>query len=652
MGFDFDKFGLGQFDPPTTSLGESAMILMKQLMSWWWVCGMVVGGVDPAAAADKPVSLAENARRLATAHSARAASLPASVRGTIDRAKSTDADDAIIAALDPHTLLAITINPEGRVKVARGQAELTLFRGLPGYAVVKVTNQSRATPRLRPQAEFTGGEPSPFSVDFVPVPGAGPELTGEAVEYRLLAITCRDAGRWELTIGFDAGQGTQDIGFRGVVPILATVRERPPNIVLIVADDLGYGAVGCYGQKLVKTPNIDALAAGGTRFTQFYAGCCMCAPSRSVLMTGLHTGHTRVRANDPKQTLLAADVTVATRLKAAGYVCGGFGKWGLGDAGTPGAPEKHGFDEWVGYLGQVHAHFHYPDWVWKGGVRFPLPGNDPKTVTRQTYAPDVIHDAAIDFVQQNKDRPFFCYVPTTIPHAELLVPNDSLKEYDGLFPETPYIGDHYASNPKPRATYAGMVTRLDRDVGRLVAKIKALGLDRDTLVLFTSDNGPINAGGADPDYFRNSGPLRGLKFSLYEGGIRVPMIAAWPGRVPTNRVNDQPWAFEDFLPTACELAGTTPGANGDGVSVVPMLCGKDGQRERPYLYWESPGKDGMMQAVRAGNWKAIRPKLGSPFELYDLKADPAETTNVVSRHPDVVKRLVGFAAEAHTAPAK
>jgi arylsulfatase A-like enzyme len=218
------------------------------------------------------------------------------------------------------------------------------------------------------------------------------------------------------------------------------------------------------------------------------------------------------------------------RFRTAGHAVGGFGKWGLGDAGSPGDPARHGFDEWTGYLDQVHAHYHYPDWLWRAGRKDPLPGNDQKAARRQTYAPDVIRDAALDLVRRHKDRPFFCYLATTIPHAELLVPADSLAGYD--FPETPYVGDHYASNPRPRATYAGMVSRLDRDVGRLVALLEELDLDRDTLVLFTGDNGPINAGGADPAFFAHAGPLRGLRFSLYAGGIRVPLIARWPGCRP------------------------------------------------------------------------------------------------------------------------
>lgn len=537
----------------------------------------------------------------------------------------------------------VTINPEGRVRVDRGPHTPPVTRGRTATAVVKVVNQCGGRPRLTPLGRYAGGS-NPFSMVL-----AGGDLTGQPVEYRELAIRCDAAGRHELTVGFEAGQGTQDLGFRGEVPVLLTVRERQPNVVLIVADDLGYGALGCYGQQKVKTPHLDALAASGTRFTQAYAGCCQCAPSRSVLMTGLHTGHTRVRTNGGG-TLLPADVTVAARLKAAGYACGGFGKWGLGDAGSPGDPARHGFDEWTGYLDQVHAHAHYPDWLWQRGQKVPLAGNEQKAGKRQTYAPDVIHGAALDFVRRHADRPFFCYLATTIPHAELLVPADSTAGYD--FPETPYVGDHYASNPRPRATYAGMVSRLDRDVGRLVALLKEKGIDRDTLVLFTSDNGPINAGGADPAFFANAGPLRGLKFSLFEGGIRVPMIAAWPGRVPAGRVSEHVWGFDDVLPTACEVAGVPAPPGGDGVSVLPTLLGAAGQQAREQFYWESPSKDGLIQAMRVGGWKAVRQKPGAALQLFDLTADPGETTDLAGRRPDEVARLEAAITAAHRPPGK
>lgn len=435
-----------------------------------------------------------------------------------------------------------------------------------------------------------------------------------------------------------------------VVKGLHAVEDRPPNIVLIVADDLGYGGVGCYGQTRVATPNIDRLASNGMRFTQAYAGCCMCAPSRCVLLTGLHTGHCRVRANDPKQRLTPADQTFVEILRKAGYVTAGFGKWGLGDSETIGEPYRHGFGNWVGYLDQAEAHFHYPDWIWKDRTKFILAGNNHETSERQTFAPDVMHSAANDFIRANKDAPFFCYIATTIPHAELLVPPDSLSEYDGRFPEKPYVGDRYASNEKPRATYAAMVTRMDRDIGRVVKLLKDLELDKNTLVLFTSDNGPINAGGADPDFFQNGGGLRGWKFSLYEGGIRVPFIAYWPGRIKEGTINESVISHEDVFPTLCEMANAASPKNIDGVSLLSTMTGIDRSPVKERLYWESPSKDGLMQAIRHVNLKGIRPKANAPFELYDLKADPSESIDLAKNQPEIALRLEMEMASLRTEP--
>ncbi len=424
-----------------------------------------------------------------------------------------------------------------------------------------------------------------------------------------------------------------------VVKGLHAVEDRPPNIVLIMADDLGYGGVGCYGQTRVATPNIDQLAANGMRFTQAYAGCCMCAPSRCVLLTGLHTGHCRVRANDPKQRLTPVDHTFVELLRKAGYATAGFGKWGLGDSETTGEPYRHGFGNWVGYLDQADAHFHYPDWIWKDRAKFILAGNNHEKSKRQTYAPDAMHEAAIEFIRANKDVPFFCYIATTIPHAELLVPPDSLAQYDGRFPEKPYVGDRYASNEKPRATYAAMVTRMDRDIGRVVKLLKDLDIEKDTLVLFTSDNGPINAGGADPDFFQNGGGLRGWKFSLYEGGIRVPFIASWPGRIKVGTISESAISHDDIFPTLCEMANAAWPKNIDGVSLMPTMTGRGQTKIKERLYWESPSNDGLMQAIRHGNFKGIRPKAFAPFELYDLKADPTESNDLAKNHSEIASRL-------------
>ena len=406
-----------------------------------------------------------------------------------------------------------------------------------------------------------------------------------------------------------------------------------------MADDLGYGGLGCYGQTKVATPNIDQLANRGMRFTQAYAGCCMCAPSRCVLLTGLHTGHCRVRANDPKQRLTPVDVTFVELLQKAGYATAGFGKWGLGDSETTGEPYRHGFGNWVGYLDQADAHFHYPDWIWEDRIKFFLHGNKHEKSARHTYAPDVMHDAAIDFIRASKDSPFFCYLATTIPHAELLVPPDSLAEYDGRFAESPYVGDRYASNDKPRATYAAMVTRMDRDIGRVVKLLKDLELENDTLVLFTSDNGPINAGGADPDFFQNGGGLRGWKFSLYEGGIRVPFIASWPGNINAGTINDSAISHDDIFPTVCEMAKVSLPENLDGVSLLPTMTGLQQSQAKERLYWESPSKDGLMQAIRRGHLKGIRPKANASFELYDLNMDPSESNNLATNQPELASRL-------------
>jgi arylsulfatase A len=424
--------------------------------------------------------------------------------------------------------------------------------------------------------------------------------------------------------------------------------DRLPNIVLIMADDLGYGGIGCYGQTKVATPNLDQLANRGMRFTQAYAGCCMCAPSRCVLLTGLHTGHCRVRANDPKQRLTPMDVTFVEILQKAGYTTAGFGKWGLGDAETTGEPYRHGFGNWVGYLDQADAHFHYPDWIWKDRAKFFLAGNRHEKSERHTYAPDVIHDAAIEFIRTNKDSPFFCFLATTIPHAELLVPPDSLAAYDGRFSENPYVGDRYSSNEKPRATYAAMVTRMDRDIGRLVKLLKDLDLEKDTLVLFTSDNGPINAGGADPDFFQNGGGLRGWKFSLYEGGIRVPFIASWPGKIQAGTINESVVSHEDIFPTFCEIAKVAIPKNLDGASLLLTMTGSHQPKVKERLYWESPSKDGLMQAIRYGNLKGIRPKANAPFEFYDLKADPSESHNLAEKQPEIASRLENEMASLRT----
>jgi arylsulfatase A-like enzyme len=443
----------------------------------------------------------------------------------------------------------------------------------------------------------------------------------------------------------------------GTASIARAQTARRPNIVFIMADDLGYGDLGCYGQKKIRTPNIDRLAAEGLKFTQAYAGCTVCAPSRSVLMTGFHMGHTSVRSNPGGVPLIDSDFTVAEMLKQAGYATGGFGKWGLGDAGTTGAPEKQGFDEFFGYLNQVHAHYFYPEFLYQNGRRFPLEGNDNG---RRTYSHDVIASKALDFIERNRSRPFFCYVPFTIPHLELLVPEDSIAEYRGKFEERPYKDprDHYAAQPESRAAYAGMITHMDRDVGRITSLLTRLGIDDNTIVVFTSDNGAASPLWRD-DYFNSTGGLRGHKQNLYEGGIRVPMVARWKGRIGAGKVSDHPWAFWDFMPTAAELAGVQAPDGIDGISVAPALLGHGKQRIHEFLYWEMPRYNNQkreflrevpMQAVRTGDWKAVRPKPDGPLELYNLKTDPGESNDVSSTNPKMVARIESYLKTARTDP--
>ena len=428
-----------------------------------------------------------------------------------------------------------------------------------------------------------------------------------------------------------------------------------PNIIFIMADDLGYGHLGCYGQKQIRTPHLDWMASEGTRFTQVYAGHCVCAPSRSVLMTGRHTGHTSVRVNGGGSPLLPEDITVAEVLKDAGYATGIFGKWGLGDHGTAGVPYQQGFDEFYGYLHQVHAHFYYPWFLWRNDQKHALPGNEGEH--RQQYSHDLIVDESLDFIRRHRQGPFFLYVPFTIPHFELLVPEDSLKEYDGKFPEpTPYVDSrrHYADQPAPRATLAAMISRMDRDVGRIFALLKELKIDETTIVFFTSDNGGYRlARPGEQDFFQANGSLRGAKGSFYEGGLRVPMIVRWPGRVAPGATDDFIWAFWDVMPTLAELAGAKAPSDIDGISVAPRLLGQSQEQTDRFLYWEEipQGKGGTpawSQAVRWDKWKAVRLKPRLPLELYDLETDLGEQNNVTDQHPAVITEIEGYLKTART----
>jgi arylsulfatase A-like enzyme len=424
---------------------------------------------------------------------------------------------------------------------------------------------------------------------------------------------------------------------------------RPPNIVFLLADDLGHGALGCYGQKKIQTPHIDRLATEGMRFTQAYAGSNVCAPSRSTLMTGQHTGHTPVRNNGKKRHLYDDDVTLAEVLKQAGYATGGFGKWGLGDSDTPGVAIKQGFDEWFGYYHQGHAHFFYPYWLVHNDRRHMLPENEGGQ--RGKYSHDVIQQQALDFIRRHKDEPFFCYVPYTLPHVELVVPEDSESQYRGKFPRKTITDKRpgYISSDDAYATYAGMVSRLDRSVGEVLALLKELKLDENTLVFFSSDNGAQGSTWQPLiDFFDGGRGLRGSKGSWYEGGIRDPLIARWPGKIKAGTTSDHVCAFWDVLPTLAEVAGVEPPANCDGISFLPTLLGQGTQKQHDYLYWEMPVGVGLTQAVRLGSWKAVKPRPYGKFQLFNLKTDPHEQQNVAAEHPEVLQQVEKICAQAHT----
>jgi arylsulfatase A len=428
-----------------------------------------------------------------------------------------------------------------------------------------------------------------------------------------------------------------------------------PNVILIVADDLGCFELGCYGQKKIRTPAIDAIAAKGMRLTQFYAGNAVCAPSRCCLMTGKHSGHATVRNNkevrpEGQHPIRADDVTVATLLKNNGYATGAIGKWGLGPFGSTGDPFRHGIEFFFGYNCQRHAHSHYPTFLYRNDKRFDLPGND--LAQGPTHSHDLFEAETLAFLDANKAKPFFLYLPYTIPHVAVQVPEDSLNEYKGKLGDDPaYDGKKgYRPHPAPHAGYAAMVTRMDRTVGRVVDKLKELKIDGNTLILFTSDNGPThNVGGADSTFFESAGPLRGLKGSLYEGGIRVPLVAAWPGVIEPGTTCDTPFAFWDVLPTLCDVTTTKTPEGLDGLSMKRTLLGAGGQPTHDALYWEFSGYGGQ-QAVRKGNWKAVRQALGQgkvTTELYDLATDPGEATDVAAKHPDVVAAMGAIFKREH-----
>ena len=428
---------------------------------------------------------------------------------------------------------------------------------------------------------------------------------------------------------------------------------RKPNIIFVMADDLGYGDLGCYGQQQIRTPNIDRMAVEGMRFTDHYAGSTVCAPSRCSLMTGVHTGHTYVRGNREIQPmgqlpLPSGTMTLPRMLKKAGYTTALVGKWGLGGPDSTGIPNRQGFDHFFGYLCQRHAHNYYPEFLFRNEQRVPLrnkvAGNraDGAGVATEKvdYSYDLMEAEALRFVEENKNGPFFLYMAVTLPHAN----NEAGKR--GM--EVPDYGVYAGTDwPEPQKGHAAMITRLDRGVGRLLRKLTELGIDENTVVFFTSDNGPHREGGADPEFFDSNGPLRGIKRDLYEGGIRVPLVVRWPGRIEAGAVTDHVSAFWDFMPTFATLSGGRASADSDGLCMVPTLLGAPGkQRRHRFLYWEFHER-GSTQAVRFGRWKAVR-SAGGPLELYDLQNDIGETDNVADRHPEVVAKIEEYLSRART----
>lgn len=444
---------------------------------------------------------------------------------------------------------------------------------------------------------------------------------------------------------------TQRLQFTSTVALIAAVlisfqpspraaappqKERKPNIIFIMADDLGYGDLGCYGQKRIKTPNLDQLASEGLRFTQCYSGSTVCAPSRACLMTGLNTGHARIRGNK-NVPLTPEDLTVAEILKKNGYSTGIIGKWGLGLENTTGTPNLKGFDEWFGYLDQTHAHNYYPEYLWRNNTKFTIGKNFANQ--KGEYAQDLFIKATGNFIRINQYKPFFLYLPYTIPHA-----NNELKN-EGM--ETPTDAPYTQENwPQQEKNKAAMITRLDGDVGIIMGLLKKYHIDTNTVVFFTSDNGPHKEGGSNPAFFQSSGPLRGIKRDLYEGGIRVPMMVRWPGVVKAGTVSDQPWAFWDFLPTAAAIAGVKPPEKIDGISMLPAILGNK-QEEHSNFYWEFH-EGGFKQAVRMKDWKAVRLAPDKPWELYDLSKDIGESQNVAEQFPDIVTKVENYVKTART----
>lgn len=446
-------------------------------------------------------------------------------------------------------------------------------------------------------------------------------------------------------------------------------QEPPkPNVVFILADDLGWGDLSCYGQTKFETPNIDALAQRGMLFTQCYSGTTVSAPSRSCLLTGTHSGHTWIRGNlrmppEGQFPLPEGAETIFHDFRNAGYTTGAFGKWGLGPVGSTGDPNAQGVDKFFGYNCQTLAHSYYPDHLWDNGQKVVLEDNvDEIPYGEGTYSADLIHNEAIEFMEDavKEGKPFFVWYPTTIPHAELIVPQDSIiAKFKGKFPETPYKGEDlgdprfriggYCSQEYPHATFAAMVTRLDHYVGEIVQKLKDLGVYDNTIIIFSSDNGPHLEGGADPDFFNSNGPWKGYKRDLYEGGIRVPMIVQWPGHIAEGKQTDFMCSFWDMMPTFRTIINPEAQVDSlDGISLLPLLEGRNGQKEHDYLYFEFAER--MSQAARKGPWKLIRLDIegkNDHYELYNIENDPGEEHDLAAENPEKVEELKAIMAEAH-----
>ncbi|AQT68199.1 Arylsulfatase precursor [Anaerohalosphaera lusitana] len=432
---------------------------------------------------------------------------------------------------------------------------------------------------------------------------------------------------------------------------------KKPNVIYILADDLGYRELGCYGQEKIRTPYIDKLAEQGMKFTNHYCGQAVCAPSRCALMTGKHMGHAYVRNNRPvgggyQLPLPEGTTTIGTLFQKHGYKTGAMGKWGLGGPDSVGRPNNQGFDHFFGNIGQVQAHWYYPPYMYRNTTKIEYPEN--KKHTGNKYSHDLMEKEALDFIKDNKDNPFFLYLPFIIPHVSLQVPDDEiLQSYlDKGWEEKPYKGGHYTGSDTPKAVYAAMITRMDRSVGRVMSLLSELGLEDDTLIMFSSDNGTTYCCGVDYEFFNSVGDFRGLKGSLYEGGIRVPMIAKWPGRIKPGTTTDHISAFWDVLPTMCDVLNADKPADTDGISFMPILLGKpEHQKPHEYLYWEFPSY-GFQQAVRMGDWKGYRRNLKKDpdpkLQLYNLKTDPSEQNDVADQHPEVVKNIETIMKEAHT----